>query len=124
MTKIKFRAWDEKEKKMYEVDSIYFPLGITSGKDLTVFRRGSYDWLSIDDVTLMQSTGLRDKNGTEIYEGDIVEGENYLFPCFDNRRVEITWQKESGGFEMNSFNLKDIEVIGNIHENSELLEER
>lgn len=68
-----------------------------------------------------QYTGKKDKNGKRIFEGDIIIGENYLFPVPDNRRLRIYWDNKICGFQMNSFNIDDIEVIGNIHDNPELL---
>ena len=78
-------------------------------------------WWRIIPETVGQFTGLYDKNGIEIYEGDIVIGENYLFPCYDNRKLTIEWLEKDCGFDMRIFNMNEIEVIGNIHDNKELL---
>lgn len=84
----KFRAWDKEENKMWNVETLYIEdewvkvndgsiYGVT--KDLT---RSYY---------LMQSTGLKDKNGVEIYEGDIIEFEDeaFCYPFDDEAIVEI-----------------------------------
>ena len=64
MREIKFRAWDLVHKKMIQVKSLEFGVGITHQND---------DMGDIDGYLLMQYTGLKDKNGKEIYDGDIVQ---------------------------------------------------
>lgn len=130
MTIQKFRAWTEEGEVMY-YDAYPF-------KDDTLLL--SYDEIAFDEVPasdfiLMQSTGLFDKNGNEIFEGDIVK----FSDCDDDVYVTpVVWDKNyacfgvsfSGKYPM-SFDyleefyteLKDIEVVGNIYENPELLGE-
>ena len=80
------------------------------------------DWFEIIPDTICQYTGLKDKNGKEIYEGDILHGEfyGYPFPCIETFTVK--WHKADAGFLANYFNNAKCEVIGNIFDNPELLE--
>ena len=93
-----------------------------------------------------QFTGLYDKNGKEIYEGDILRGDEYPFNCdgVDNYFAEIVWADNVCGFyrlthknpnstvrgishgnweQLDEDNIKSFEVIGNIHDNPELLKD-
>lgn len=112
MREIKFRAWAKEEHEMIQANTLafeeYAPLGC-------LLNDG-------DDLIIMQYTGLKDKNGKEIYEGDIIklpeDGEEKIY--------YIKYSQNRLGFTLNNgcgFALAyGIEVIGNIYENSELLE--
>lgn len=119
----KFRAWDKEYEEMYLVDEINFYCGeFESIGDGITFLRGA------DKVELMQSTGLKDKNGKEVFVGDIIK-------CTRGCPHEVYLEKEYGGKYiggMPAVYLKGLlegyawteaeEVLGNIYENPELLE--
>lgn len=127
--KPKFRAWTEEGKVMY--------YDVYPFKDDTLLL--SYDEIAFDEVPasdfiLMQSTGMFDKNGKEIFEGDIVK---YKSGC-NTYAEEVAYDKNFGGFgvrdaDANSIftfgelaediDLYSLEVIGNIYQNPELLGE-
>ncbi|MDB5344223.1 MAG: putative phage protein [Schlesneria sp.] len=127
MTPLRFRAWQHEFKKMYEVWQVY--IGQQGGfmgraKDGEVRQQVGL----ADTFVLMQYTGLTDKNGVEIFEGDVVVFEAKRYEPF---RVEYS-QFYAGFIGLNQFNnqspelakwcrCKDIEVIGNIYQNPDLL---
>jgi len=118
MREIKFRAWEPESKEMFRVVGVYFPNENSKSQDIIVNGRGGS--ANIKPEHLMQYTGLKDKNGKEIYEGDICRVE-YKEP----QEIKFT----NGGFyfgsgtPMANFHLwsEKIEIIGNIYENPELL---
>lgn len=124
----KFRAWLKEEKRMTDVNEMTFIDGeVYLISDVT-------DFYAYEEFKLMQSTGLRDKNGMEIYEGDIVKfpefnGDIYITPVVWDKSCACFGLSFSGKYPI-SFDyleefyteLKDIEVVGNIYENPELLE--
>lgn len=77
-----------------------------------------------DNFIIEQYTGLKDKNGKEIYEGDILQIDDHILGDFEVLWHNLGWViKRSIGFETLSVHKsEDIVVIGNIHENPELLE--
>lgn len=120
----KSRIWDKTNKEMLEWKELDFTKEL--GEDeITIFEPTGQFAHPIFFYDAMQSTGLKDKNGTEIYEGDIVKNiydEIYVVKWFDaGFHLE---EKYNGGFDYFELHFGDNkEVIGNIYENPELLED-
>jgi len=119
-----FRAWDKDERAMLDVHGINFDAqGIWTNELIDDESDGNFIFL--DDVEFMQSTGLIDKNGVEIYEGDIIKNsydEIYTVKWFD--AAFYLEEKYNGGFDYHELYFEDNKkVIGNIYENPELLED-
>lgn len=130
----KFRAWDKEADTMHDVTSIWFDRNNEQYKlgHVSFPSQETVDTI-FDNFELMQSTGLKDKNGVEIYEGDIVKVTNHPFQKKeDSAGIEIDGDYLIGWSDHNLtwlagdlllYQLKPyIEVIGNIYENPELLE--
>jgi len=128
--KLKFRAWYVLAEEMIdEILMISFVRKEIIGK----FSDGSTsvplkfeDKRNGEDVVLMQSTGLRDKNGKEIFEGDVLETKDGLLDGVVEYRTDLGMWTNSL-FRYNNFerlcNVADSTyIIGNIYENPELLE--
>ena len=117
---IKFRAWQKKYKEMYEVNCIDWEAEFVWVKYYDDDRE---EWFSREehfaDLELMQYTGLKDKNGIEIYEGDkIFDGSNNYYVEFKHGMFKPICYASLDN-ECNAWGYK---VIGNIYENPELLE--
>ena len=122
----KFKAWHKELKAMFEVKSLVStlnPATIASKNDL--FQSIT---CSFDDIILMQSTGLFDKNSKEIFEGDIVRFHTPQLTTigvveFDKNEGCFKVRNDFGGHYVTMFHTRYFEVIGNIYQNPELVEE-
>ena len=123
---IKFRAWDKKYNKIKAIIDI----GWNSEQDEIIVWAKDDEEKSypIIDPILMQYTGLKDKNGKEIYEGDIIQhyviSKGKEYKQGENRIVKWNINRYYSGFNTGEGdNPKRIfkEIIGNIYENKELL---
>lgn len=115
---IKFRAWDKENKEMLEVEDLHWDY--TTGEFL--IRNTMYsDYFASDDMILMQYTGLKDKNGVEIYEGDYLERKFNIITSgvVEFRKGAFGVRGKDGKFR--EINLLTDEVIGNMYSNRELL---
>jgi uncharacterized phage protein (TIGR01671 family) len=123
MREIKFRAWDLERKKMIH----FAEKGICSEYNQLTFEvqeeeeKEYFGCLPDNDNILMQYTGLKDKNGVEIYEGDIMKRKN-------GELYSVQWTTDGceciandiTGLSVNHWD----EVIGNIYQNPELLDNK
>lgn len=128
----KFRAYFNKYKRMI------YSIGVGNENTILVDFNGDGNLETIfltNDISLMQSTGLKDKNGNEIYEGDVCrwtdpetfDGE-IISDVFIARYSDefLKWIGENNNSHDDLYDFTDdrqLELIGNIYENSELLEE-
>ena len=124
MREIKFRAFVD--NKMYKVVGLDLWSDSVSEHTFTIWDDDLDDSIELDatEFELMQYTGLKDKNGKEIYERDIITCSNgmayqyeveFVFGCF-------LGHDKATGFSKKLYDMKDLEVVGNIYENPELLE--
>ena len=122
--KLKFRVWDKLDKEIYEAEEIHWFRGELDfiGDGIT-FKRDA------DEVELMQSTGLFDKNDQEIFDGDILKSNKYITSVFyeDGAYCVKFRQTPNTTVTMNviSFIKKyKTKIVGNIYENKDILEEK
>lgn len=129
----RFRAWNKATKEMYGADdiiainfeekeicvqTIYFEQGLPDSRDL--------DYYDFDDIVLMQSTGMRDKNDREIFEGDIIDSTDGFLTGVIEFRVSlgmfVSELVEYNNFERLCNVASSRKIIGNIWEHLELVE--
>ena len=125
----RYRAWDNVKKEMFK-DTF----AITESGQVVVVEQESIasspDYVFVDHLVIMQSTGIKDKNGKEIFEEDILD--------YNGRKALVRWHGSYASFiyrfvdELQNRNVEwkplylaymKCEIIGNIYENPELLED-
>lgn len=132
MREIKFRCWDVENKEMLDVQELDYA---DSYDGNPMIRTTMYsDYFDTEEMILMQYTGLKDKNGKEIYEGDIVSKEVFddTKPNYINKSyAKVVYIEELAGFYLVNKSNKilwevaddkyNIEVVSTIYDNPELL---
>ena len=125
MREIKFRCWDKENSRMILPSGSFMDVSQTQGVDRWVFGLDVFN--HPDNIELMQFTGLFDKNGKEIFEGDVVKfqtkgGNTMVYEVrWKNRGFNLKHMPQFSPNRMTPNNKNEIEIIGNIHENPELL---
>ena len=121
----KFRAFSIEAKTMHNVLAIDFSRNMYC---LKIGKAAIGEWFWFREIELMQSTGLKDKNGVEIFEGDVLTSN--VQPCKMVNPIKDGYgvvRFENGMFKLGAISLvtfiSKMEVIGNIYENPELLEQ-
>ena len=131
MREIKFRVWDKETKNICEVRNIDF-----ISEMVQIKYQANYGVRELENVILMQFTGLQDENGVDIYEGDIINLSYEYFDghfrdneivgkvYFEDSSFRMSYKKydEIREWRIDEPEILSIEVIGNIYENPELLE--
>ncbi len=129
MREIKFRAWSEKYKRMRKVVRVDFCVATGVFVSVMVRTDEGLNIILAEDLILMQYTGLKDKDGQEIYEGDVItfvprDGSTKI-----PQRAVVEYCEKRACFLAHSeawliplTKCRSITVIGNIHENPELQE--
>ena len=123
---LRFRAWDKEFKEMVQVDALDFEEQLIKA----TYKNGNVVKEDLKNYVLMQSTGLTDKNGKEIFEGDVLkvtDKHSWLEVVSFSEKKAMFVSKEIGFpesplWELFNTVLFEIEIIGNIYKNPELVE--
>jgi hypothetical protein len=108
MRQIKFRVWDDYNKELFNIEDFYY-----------FEEQGIHN---SSECCLMQFTGILDKNGKEIYEGDILQDINYPFYI-----EPVFWATTENDYDFDGWLCEHFhpsskyEIVGNIYENKDLL---
>ena len=119
----RYRAWDKEFKEMVQVDALVFEEQIIKVTN----KNGNVVKEDLKNYVLMQSTGLKDKNGKEIFEGDVVKmaknvySEPTYYEVVRHRGGAYRLESKQYGCEL-WLRYTDCEIAGDIYKNPELLE--
>lgn len=119
---IKFRAWIKEEKRIVEVEIVDTRAKTISYIEKSKITNGYYlRSMNFEEIELMQYTGIKDKNGKEIYEGDIVVNSDgdYGYVFFKDGAYNVRHDVYTGYLFA-----WDYEIKGNIYENIEMLNKK
>lgn len=124
----RYRAWDKKLKEMVQVDALVFEEQIIKA----TYKNGNVVKDDLKNYVLMQSTGLTDKNGKEIFEGDILRVTNLsswleVVSFNEDKAMFISKEikrevEETPLYDLFNTDIFEIETIGNIYTNPKLAE--
>lgn len=129
MEVIKFRAWESENREMLDIEDLHWD---DCTGEFTIRTTQYTDYFSKNELELMQYTGLKDINGTEIFEGDIVAELGHYVNSDKLLYQKIQWKENYSCWlrgEYQRLTPKNIEkykiaVVGNIYNKPELLEEK
>ncbi|UXV14889.1 YopX family protein [Mammaliicoccus sciuri] len=123
MNRLRFRAWDKFDKEMLNVHGInYDAEGVWTKEMIDDESDGGFIYFS--DIELLQSTGLFDKNGKEIFEGDIVKNEINEVGYIEWSKCRFNFCDSVGHFYLFSIGARQpFEILGNKFEHPHLLGE-
>ena len=118
----KYRVWDVVKKSMGEVQAIVY----SEEKIYPIYSEIIRRYIPFNEATLMQSTGMFDKNDVEIFEGDVVRFHTPQLTTigvvvFNRYEACFKVRNDFGGHWVTVFHTRYFEVIGNIYQNPELL---
>ena len=123
MRQHKFKVWDKQTEKMYKVVSIDFLMGhIIATESVVTEHIIELPYDSSEFTVLLEFNGLHDKNGEEIYEGDIIGNEHVIgYVKFKDGSFQWIYPSNQGTNALNQDRTSRLEKKGNIFENPELV---